>query len=99
LGDGRCKVIASHCSDVVFVRLRRALRLRVELMVLFVAEFIALDYFRACRDGGVDPLTRQVAGWPGVRIRRRRYAGRTRVRPGGGAHGSRGRVVLVGEGV
>jgi hypothetical protein len=36
----------------------------MELMMLFVAEFIARNYFRACRDGSADPLTRQVAGWP-----------------------------------
>lgn len=55
-------LISSHWSDTVFVRLRRALGLRLELMVLFVAEFIALFYYRACRDGAGDQLARDVAG-------------------------------------
>ncbi|MGB3440929.1 MAG: ferritin-like domain-containing protein [Actinophytocola sp.] len=54
--------IASHWSDVVFVRLRRALGLRLELLVLMVAEVIALRYYRALRDGTPDPLTTDVAG-------------------------------------
>lgn len=54
--------IASHWSDVVFVRLRRALGLRLELLVLMVAEIIALRYYRALRDGTDDPLTTEVAG-------------------------------------
>ena len=54
-------VISRHWSDAVFVRLRRALGLRLELMVLFVAEFIALTYYRAFRDGAEAPLAVQVA--------------------------------------
>lgn len=54
-------VISRHWSDAAFVRLRRALGLRLELMVLFVAEFIALTYYRAFRDGVGDPLATQVA--------------------------------------
>jgi hypothetical protein len=54
--------IASHWSDAVFVRLRRALGLRLELLVLLVAEVIALTYYRALRDGTGDPLTTDVAG-------------------------------------
>jgi hypothetical protein len=54
--------IASHWSDAVFVRLRRALGLRLELLVLLVAEVIALTYYRALRDGTDDPLTTDVAG-------------------------------------
>jgi hypothetical protein len=54
-------VISSHWSDAVFTRLRRALGLRLELMVLFVAEFIALSYYQACRDGAGDPLAAEVA--------------------------------------
>jgi len=53
--------IRSHWSDMVFVRLRRALGLRLELMVLMVAEVIALRYYRALRDGTTDPLTSEVA--------------------------------------
>ncbi|HWO63919.1 MAG TPA: ferritin-like domain-containing protein [Umezawaea sp.] len=54
--------IASHWSDVVFVRLRRALGLRVELLVLMVAEVVALGYYRLLRDGTGDPLVTEVAG-------------------------------------
>jgi hypothetical protein len=53
--------IASHWSDTVFVRLRRALGLRLELMVLLIAEVVALRYYRALRDGTADPLVSQVA--------------------------------------
>ena len=55
-------LISSHWFDAVFVRLRRALGLRLEPMVLFVAEFTALSYYRALRDGAGDPLTAEVAG-------------------------------------
>ncbi|WP_223885385.1 ferritin-like domain-containing protein [Nocardia colli] len=58
----RWKSIRAHWSDVVFVRLRRALGLRLELMVLMVAEVVALRYYRALRDGTDDALTTQVAG-------------------------------------
>lgn len=61
LGAAGAPLIDSHWSDTVFVRLRRALGLRLELMVLFVAEFVALGYYRACRDGSGDALTSEVA--------------------------------------
>ncbi|WP_194818135.1 ferritin-like domain-containing protein [Nocardia sp. XZ_19_385] len=54
--------ISGHWTDAVFVRLRRALGLRIELMVLMLAEVVALRYYRALRDGAGDPLTTQVAG-------------------------------------
>ena len=54
--------ISGHWSDTVFVRLRCALGLRLELMVLMVAEVIALRYYRALRDGTDDALTADVAG-------------------------------------
>ena len=54
--------IASHWSDTVFVWLRRALGLRLELMVLLIAEVVALRYYRALRDGTTDPLVTRVAG-------------------------------------
>ncbi|MFJ1764155.1 ferritin-like domain-containing protein [Amycolatopsis sp. NPDC088138] len=54
--------ITSHWSDTVFVRLRRALGLRLELMVLLIAEVVALRYYRALRDGTADPLVTRVAG-------------------------------------
>ena len=53
--------ISSHWTDAVFVRLRRALGLRLELMVLLIAETVALRYYRALRDGSRDPLTADVA--------------------------------------
>jgi hypothetical protein len=43
-------------SERVFVGLRRALGLRLELVVLTTAEVVALRYYRALRDGGTDPL-------------------------------------------
>lgn len=53
--------IRSHWSDTLFVRLRRALGLRLELMVLMIAEVVALRYYRALRDGTGDPVASQVA--------------------------------------
>ncbi|GAA3552524.1 hypothetical protein GCM10022419_036090 [Nonomuraea rosea] len=50
-----------HWSDAVFVRLRRLLGLRMELMVLMIAEVTALRYYRALRDGAADRLTADVA--------------------------------------
>lgn len=62
LASGDAPTIASHWSDRVFVTLRRALGLRLELLVLMIAEVVALRYYRALRDGGEDALTREVAG-------------------------------------
>ncbi|WP_336791277.1 ferritin-like domain-containing protein [Gordonia malaquae] len=45
-----------HWSDTVFVRLRRLLGLRLELMVLTIAEVVALRYYRALAEGGGDQL-------------------------------------------
>ncbi|WP_238419629.1 ferritin-like domain-containing protein [Gordonia sp. 'Campus'] len=45
-----------HWSDSVFVRLRRLLGLRLELMILTIAEVVALRYYRALADGGGDRL-------------------------------------------
>ncbi|MFI0449600.1 ferritin-like domain-containing protein [Actinomadura sp. 6N118] len=53
--------ISHHWSDVIFVKLRRAMGLRVELLVLMVAELVALRYYQALRDGTDDPLTAEVA--------------------------------------
>ncbi|MEU7743372.1 ferritin-like domain-containing protein [Nonomuraea sp. NPDC049158] len=53
--------LAGHRSDTAFVRLRRMLGLRLELMVLMIAEVIALRYYRALRDGAGDPLATDVA--------------------------------------
>ncbi len=62
LASGHAPTIASHWSDRIFVTLRRALGLRLELLVLMIAEVVALRYYRALRDGGEDALTREVAG-------------------------------------
>ncbi|MEU3718763.1 ferritin-like domain-containing protein [Streptomyces californicus] len=62
LTSGDAPTIASHWSDRIFVTLRRALGLRLELLVLMIAEVVALRYYRALRDGGEDALTREVAG-------------------------------------
>ncbi|MFF7875772.1 ferritin-like domain-containing protein [Streptomyces californicus] len=62
LASGDAPTIASHWSDRIFVTLRRALGLRLELLVLMIAEMVALRYYRALRDGGEDALTREVAG-------------------------------------
>ncbi|MER7517932.1 ferritin-like domain-containing protein [Streptomyces sp. NPDC126499] len=54
--------LPGHWTDATFVRLRRLLGLRLELLVLMVAEVVALRYYRALRDGAADPLTAEVAG-------------------------------------
>jgi hypothetical protein len=54
--------IRTHWSDTVFVRVRRALGLRLELMVLMIAEVVALGYYRALRDGVEEGLASEVAG-------------------------------------
>jgi hypothetical protein len=55
-------LLGAHWSDALFVRLRRLLGLRLELMVLLVAEAVAVRYYRAVRDGAGDPLVAEVAG-------------------------------------
>ncbi|MFW0786121.1 ferritin-like domain-containing protein [Gordonia sp. CPCC 206044] len=50
-----------HWSDSVFVRVRRLMGLRLELMVLTIAEVVALRYYRALAEGGQDPLLADVA--------------------------------------
>ncbi|HET6297452.1 MAG TPA: ferritin-like domain-containing protein [Kribbella sp.] len=53
--------IDGHWSDKVFVSVRRALGLRLELMTLMVAEVVALRYYEALRDGTEDPVLTEVA--------------------------------------
>lgn len=52
----------SHWSDRVFVLIRRAHSLRTEVLVLMVAETIALTYYGALRDGISVPSLRDVFG-------------------------------------
>ncbi|MGW3566580.1 ferritin-like domain-containing protein [Streptomyces sp. NPDC000941] len=62
LAAGGASTLTGHWSDRVFVRLRRLMGLRMELLVLMIAEVVALRYYRALRDGTDDPLTSDVAG-------------------------------------
>jgi hypothetical protein len=62
LGYLGAEPMTSHWSDSVFVRLRRILGLRTELMVLTVAEVIALSYYGGLASGCPDPVARAVAG-------------------------------------
>ncbi|MET7487194.1 ferritin-like domain-containing protein [Streptomyces sp. NPDC005538] len=61
LAAGGVPTLSGHWSDTVFVRLRRLMGLRMELLVLMIAEVVALRYYRALRDGTRDPLTSDVA--------------------------------------
>jgi hypothetical protein len=61
LAAGDVPTLTGHWSDTVFVWLRRLMGLRVELLVLMIAEVVALRYYRAVRDGAPDPLTSDVA--------------------------------------
>jgi hypothetical protein len=51
----------THWSDAVFVRLRRLMGLRTELMVLTVAEVVALSYYGGLATRGPDAVVRAVA--------------------------------------
>ncbi|MFJ4619919.1 ferritin-like domain-containing protein [Streptomyces sp. NPDC088812] len=62
LAAGGKPTLTGYWSDTVFVRLRRLMGLRVELLVLMIAEVVALRYYRALREGTDDPLTADVAG-------------------------------------
>ncbi|CAM5730093.1 hypothetical protein SHIRM173S_10868 [Streptomyces hirsutus] len=62
LAAGHIPTLTGHWSDTVFVRLRRLMGLRLELLVLMIAEVVALRYYRALRDGTDDSLTSEVAG-------------------------------------
>jgi hypothetical protein len=56
-GEPMCR----HWSDAVFVRLRRLMGLRTELMVLTVAEVVALSYYGGLANAGPDGVVRAVA--------------------------------------
>ncbi|MGW1542005.1 ferritin-like domain-containing protein [Streptomyces sp. NPDC002309] len=62
LAAGGVPTLPGHWSDTVFVKLRRLMGLRMELLVLMIAELVALRYYRALRDGTDDSLTTDVAG-------------------------------------
>ncbi|MFE4965470.1 ferritin-like domain-containing protein [Streptomyces sp. NPDC056660] len=62
LAAGGVPTLTGHWSDTVFVRLRRLMGLRMELLVLMIAEVVALRYYRVLRDGTDDALTAEVAG-------------------------------------
>lgn len=51
-------LLDGHWSDRAFVFLRRLLGLRMELLVLLIAELIARRYYRALYDGTDDPALR-----------------------------------------
>lgn len=53
--------IDGHWTDTVFVGVRRAMGLRLELMTLMVAEVVALRYYRALAEGTTDALLAEVA--------------------------------------
>lgn len=59
---GGAATIDGHWTDAVFIRLRRGLGLRLELMTLMIAEVVAVRYYRALRDGTTDPVVSDVAG-------------------------------------
>ncbi|HEY4385522.1 MAG TPA: ferritin-like domain-containing protein [Ktedonobacteraceae bacterium] len=55
-------LLAYHWSDICFIFLRRLLRLRLELLVLLVAEIIAQAYYKILYDGTPDIVLRSVFG-------------------------------------
>ena len=57
--DGR--PMGRHWSDAAFVRLRRMMGLRTELMVLTVAEVVALSYYGGLAAAAPDAVVRAVA--------------------------------------
>ncbi len=61
LTSAGASTIAGHWTDTVFVAVRNALGLRLELMTLMVAEVVALRYYRALRDGTSEALLTEVA--------------------------------------
>jgi hypothetical protein len=62
LRAGRATKQAGHWSATAFARLRHVPGLRTELLLLMVAEVVALRCYRALRAGSGDPLTSEVAG-------------------------------------
>jgi hypothetical protein len=54
------RLIDGHWSDTVFILLRRLMGLKLEIMILLVAEMIAKRYYRALHDSSADPVLRGV---------------------------------------
>lgn len=54
------RLLKFHWSDFCFVFLRRLAGLKLELMVLLIAEMIARRYYRALREGTSDPVLQAV---------------------------------------
>ncbi len=54
--DGR--LLSYHWSDIAFVAIRRLMGLKLELMVLLVAEMIARCYYCTLHYGTSDPVLR-----------------------------------------
>jgi rubrerythrin len=54
------RLLKWHWSDLCFILLRRLLKLKLELMVLLVAEMIAKRYYRALYEGTHDPVLKAV---------------------------------------
>lgn len=48
-------LLTHHWSDILFIGLRRLMGLKTELMVLLIAEMIAMRYYRALKEGINDP--------------------------------------------
>jgi hypothetical protein len=55
-------LLTHHWSDRFFVALRRLCGLKMELMVLLVAEMIAIRYYRALHEGTEDPVLCAIFG-------------------------------------
>jgi len=55
-------LIKNHWSDRAFIALRRLMGLKMELMVLLIAEMIAKRYYRALDEGTQDPVLRAAFG-------------------------------------
>ncbi|MDL9946241.1 ferritin-like domain-containing protein [Gordonia sp. ABSL11-1] len=61
LGAAGAPISGAHWTDRIFMWSRRLMGLRLELMVLAIAEIVALRYYRALADGGGDPLLSDVS--------------------------------------
>jgi len=60
LKELRVPLRTRHWSDRIFVLIRRLHSLRTEVLVLLVAEVIALSYYSSLRDGVGDPVLQDI---------------------------------------